>query len=195
MTPSSEDQWVIERLQSNDTRRQDEAFRQIYQQYYGLIESLVVTNSGNAEQAKDVFQDGIIVMFNRVKRGDFTLSGTIKGYLFAICRNLWLMKLRTAGREPAIEPHHERMQFEEDLFDTLVTNERQQLVVQLLGKLGEDCRRILDLFYYQKMSMANIMVVFGLGSEQAAKNKKAQCLGKLREMVASSPFYKKTLTD
>lgn len=195
MTLNSDDHHLITWLQSTDTRHQDEAFRQLYRQYYGLVESLVVTNSGSTAQAKDVFQDGLIVLFNRVRRGDFTLTSSLKSYLFAICRNLWLMKLRTAGREPAIEPHHERIQLEEDLFQVLVTNERQQLVLQLLAKLGEDCRRILDLFYYQKMSMAKIMEAFGLGSEQAAKNKKSQCLGKLREMVASSPFYKKSLTD
>ncbi len=191
----TDDQLILHQLQNGDLRQQDDAFRQLYRQYYGLIESLVVTNSGSPEQAKDVFQDGIIVLFNRVKKGDFLLTSSLKSYLFAICRNLWLMKLRTAGRETTIEAHHERLPLEDDLFQTLVTTERGQLVAGLLEKMGEDCRRILDLFYYQKMSMAKIMEAFGLGSEQAAKNKKSQCLGKLREMVVGSPFYKTTLTD
>jgi RNA polymerase sigma factor (sigma-70 family) len=195
MSLIKDDNHLLHLLQHGDNRQQDEAFRQLYQQYYGLVESIVVTNSGSPEQAKDVFQDGIIVLFNRVRRGDFVLTAGLKGYLYAICRNLWLMKLRTAGREPALENHHERIPLEEDLFKTLESNERQRLIAGLLSKLGEDCRRILDLFYYQKQSMAKIMDAFGLGSEQAAKNKKSQCLGKLREMVASSNFYKTALTD
>ncbi len=154
-----------------------------------------MTNSGTLEQAKDVFQDGIIVLFNRVRWGDFLLTGTLKGYLYTICRNLWLMKLRTAGREPTLESHHERIPLEDDLFKSLESTERQRLIAGLLGKLGEDCHHIFDLFYYQKLSMSKIMDAFGLGSEQAAKNKKAQCLGKLREMVMTSNFYKTALTD
>jgi RNA polymerase sigma factor (sigma-70 family) len=195
MSLTKDEHQLLHLLQHGDDRGQDEAFRQLYQQYYGLIESIVVTNSGSPEQAKDVFQDGIIVLFNRVRKGDFQLTSSLKSYLFAICRNLWLMKLRTAGREPALENHHERIPLEEDLFKTLESTERQQLIAGLMAKLGEDCRRILDLFYYQKMSMAKIMDAFGLGSEQAAKNKKSQCLGKLREMVMTSNFYRTALTD
>jgi RNA polymerase sigma factor (sigma-70 family) len=195
MPLANDDQHLLHLLQHGGDREQDEAFRQLYHQYYGLVESIVVTNSGSSEQAKDVFQDGIIVLFNRVKKGDFLLTSSLKSYLFAICRNLWLMKLRTAGREPALENHHERIPLEEDLFKTLEATERQQLIAGLLAKMGEDCRRILDLFYFQKLSMSKIMEAFGLGSEQAAKNKKSQCLGKLREMVMTSNFYKTALTD
>ncbi len=195
IAPISDDRTIIQMLQSDSQREQDEALRQLYKQYFGMVESLIVTNSGSSENAKDVFQDGLIVLYNRVRKGDFTLTSALKSYLYAICRNLWNMKLRTAGREPALENHHERIPLEEDLFKTLESTERQQLIAGLFSKLGEDCRRILDLFYYQKMSMAEIMVAFSLGSEQAAKNKKSQCLGKLREMVMTSNFYKTALTD
>ncbi len=195
MAAINEEQLTLQRLQSGDARQQDEAFRLLYRQYYGLVESLVVTNNGTPEQAKDIFQDGIIVLFNKVKNEDFVLSSSLKSYLFAICRNLWLMKLRTAGREPSLESHHEHIPLDDNLFDTLVVTEKKLLIAELLGKVGEDCRQILGLFYYQKTPMAKIMEVFGLGSEQAAKNKKSQCLKKLRELVLGSPFYTKSLTD
>lgn len=178
--PDSE---IIELLQSGEPALQENAFRYLYRQYFGLVESMVVQNSGATEDVKDVFHDGLIVLFNNAKKEGFTLSSTLKTYLYSICRNIWLMKLRKTKRETPLQDHHEHIPVEGNIFDTLLTNERKQLVVNLLSKLGEDCRRMIELFYFNKMKMAQIREVFNLGSEQAAKNKKSLCMKKLRRMA------------
>ncbi len=185
--PDSE---ILRLLQSGDTAQQEAAFRHLYRQYFGLIESLVTTNNGDQESARDVFQDGIIVLFNNVKKEGFVLSSSLKTYLYSICRNLWLMKLRSARRETPLEDHHQHIQLNEDIFKTIVHTERQQMVAKLLEKIGEDCRRIIELFYFRRARMAQIMEAFNLGSEQAAKNKKSLCLKKLRDLALASEELK-----
>jgi RNA polymerase sigma factor (sigma-70 family) len=177
------DQELLQLLQSGEPALQDNAFRYLYRQYYGLVESIVTQNNGNADDAKDVFHDGLIVLFNNVKKEGFHLSATLKTYLYSICRNLWLMKLRKGKKETPLQDHHEHIPLSENIFDTLLTNERKELVVRLLKKLGDDCRRLIELFYFHQMKMAKLMEVFQLGSEQAAKNKKSNCMKKLREMA------------
>lgn len=189
------DDEILSHFQSGSPALQEAAFRQIYREYYGMVESLVVKNNGSPELAKDVFQDGLIVFFNKAKLGDLRLTSSLKTYLYSICRNLWLMQLRRSKREVAIEDAPAHVPIEMDFFQTLVVDEKQKIIVQLLEKMGEECQKILELFYYRHMNMVKIMEAFGLGSEQAAKNKKSQCLKKLRTAVMENNFYKKTLTN
>ncbi len=174
---------ILKLLKSGEPALQDRAFRLLYRQYFGLAESIVTQNSGGPEDAKDVFHDGLIVLFNNVKKEGFSLSSTLKTYLYSICRNIWMMKLRKTKKEFPLQDQHEHIPLSENMFDTLVLNERKQFVVRLLEKLSDDCRRLIELFYFRQMRMAQIKEVFNLGSEQAAKNKKNLCMKKLRGMV------------
>ena len=146
--PDSE---IIELLQSGEPALQENAFRYLYRQFFGLVESLVVQNNGAPEDVKDVFQDGLIVLFNNAKKEGFTLSSTLKTYLYAICRNIWLMKLRKTKHETPLQDQHKYIPVDGNIFDTLLTNERKQLVADLLSNLGADCRRLIELFYFNKM--------------------------------------------
>lgn len=144
------DSAIISFLQSGKNLQQENAFRHLYRKYYGLIESLITSNSGTREDAADIFQDGLIVLFNNVKKGAFQSDSSLKTYLYSICRNLWLMKLRKGKRETPLSEQHEFVQVQEDHFNTLVFDEKKTLLLQLLKELNEDCQKILELFYYRK---------------------------------------------
>lgn len=189
-----DDQTLIEFLQSGNPQYQEDAFRFIYRQYYGMIESLVVTNAGSKEEAPDLFQDALIVLFNKAKQPDFKLQHLLKTYLYGIARNLWRMKLRKAKRQPLqLDEKIHDIKLDSDLFKTLELNDKQTLIKQLIQELGEECRRILNLFYYRKMKMAQIQESMSLSSEQVAKNKKSKCLGRLRKTVMESNYYQEVL--
>ena len=192
--PHLTDTEILAHFQSGEPSLQNHAFRQLYREYYGMIESLVVKNSGSPEQAKDIFHDGIIVFFNKTKK-ELTLTSSIKTFLYSICRNIWLSQLRKLKRETPLDEKFDHVAVEDDIFETLAVNERKTIISQLLENMSEDCRRILHLFYFRRMKMKKIKEAFGLGSEQAAKNKKSQCLKKLRDTVNQSPAYKNILTQ
>ncbi|HHM20710.1 MAG TPA: sigma-70 family RNA polymerase sigma factor [Bacteroidetes bacterium] len=183
---------ILEMLRSGEPPKQERAFRRLYQSYYKTIENLVNQNSGSPDDVKDVFHDGLIVLFNNAKKEDFQLTSSLKTYLYSVCRNIWLMKLRKVKKESPLKDHHKHIPMEQSIFDTLVSNDRKKFVESLLEKLSEDCRRLIVLYYFNKMKMAQLKEVFGLGSEQAAKNKKSQCMKKLRQLAmnAGGAFYK-----
>ena len=180
------DREILDLLKSGDPAQQKTAFRYLYHQYQGLAESLVTKNSGSPEEAKDVFQDALIVLFNNAKKEGFQLTSALKTYLYSICHKLWLMKLRKTKRETPLETHHELLPVAATQLETLINTERKMLITQLLEKLGDDCRRIIELFYFRKTRMSKIKEIFGLGSEQAAKNKKSQCMKQLRQMALAN---------
>ena len=187
------DSELVNFLQSGDSGRQESAFRHLYRNYFGLIESLVLSNAGTKEDAADIFHDGLIVLFNNVKKGAFNVKSTIKTYLYSICRNLWLMKLRSGKRETSLEEKHEHIQIQEDHFKTLVIDEKKQLLLNLLQELGEDCRKILELYYFRKLKMNEISTKLNLASEQVAKNKKSRCMKNIRSKVQGNVHYQQSL--
>lgn len=188
-----EDQQLITALQSGDTNRQETVFRQIYRQYYGLVESMVLKNSGQINDVADLFHDTMIVFFNKAKQPDFQLSSTIKTYIFAISRNLWLMKLKKNKKEIQVETAQMESPIEEEFYKTLELTERKKLIRQLIGQLGEECQKILELYYFRKMRMVQIQKSLALTSEQVAKNKKSKCLKRIRKSVMENIQYQQIL--
>ena len=187
------DETLINYLQSGNLRLQNRAFRFVYKQYYGLIESFILNNSGSKEQVADIFQDGIIVFFNQAKHKDFEIKSSIKTYLYAVCKNLWLMYLRKTKKEVDIKDEHKHILLSENYFDTLVITERKQLILKLINGLGTQCQKLLKLFYYQKMRMAQIKEEMHFSSEQVAKNKKSICMKSLRLKVMENEQYQISL--
>lgn len=184
---------IFQQLQSGHSAVQEKAFRYLYQNYFGLVESLIVSNKGTKEDAADIFHDGLIVLFHQVKAGKFREGSSLKTYLYSICRNLWLMKLRRQKKEIRLEEKHENMLVEDHIFQTLEQTERKKLLVKILGELKEGCRQILDLYYFQKMKMRQIRQHLNLASDQVAKNKKSRCMQHLRTKVMQNPFYQNML--
>ena len=151
MAASPNDIDLLKRLR----KREESAYRELYHDYFGMVRHLVVQNSGNDEQAQDVFQDGIIALFENVQKPGFKLSASLKTYLYSICRNLWFKKLRSRKSDAKLSD------FEQPV-DVAVSEEpdasdRQLAIMNAcLEKLGDPCRKLLTLFYYARLSMEAI---------------------------------------
>src|SRR5688572_29740176 len=79
-------------------KRNNAAYDLLYSFYYPTIERFVKRNSGTSDDAKDVFQETIIVLLDKVPKEDFVLTSSIKTYIFAVASNIWLKRLREAKR-------------------------------------------------------------------------------------------------
>lgn len=181
--------WII----SGDNKRRDAAFEHIYKKYYPSVEGHVLRNQGTLEEVKDLFQDAVIVFYNQVLRGNFKRESSIKTYLFAICKNLWLKRLSKKKVKTDLENLNEQSDEQMGIDEMLIGNEEEQLIAQLVEQLGLSCQKLLTLFYYDKLSMKQIQKTLGLTSVQVAKNKKLKCMKKLREMVLQNPKYVRAL--
>jgi RNA polymerase sigma factor (sigma-70 family) len=159
--------------------------QQIYLQNYTAVKNFVITNSGDETDAQDVFQDAIIAIWLNVKEGKFKLlnGATIDGYLFQVARNKWLDKVRSA-------PFKKTMRLVNDEFD--VSNHEEALNAEnkdnriaymqsLYANLGEKCKAILNRFYFEKKSLAEIGDELNYDAE-TLRTTKYRCMMKLRKM-------------
>ncbi|MCB0522656.1 MAG: sigma-70 family RNA polymerase sigma factor [Lewinellaceae bacterium] len=181
------DDQLLQYLNSGETRLQDKALRFLYSEHYGLIEHLVTSNHGTEDDAADVMQNGMLAFFNLAKQPGFRLTSTSKTFLYAICRNQWLMRLRKDKRITTLEDKHEYIPLDDDFSTQLETDERNQALAQLLDQTGPDCKRVLVMFFFYRMRMEQIRKELNFASEQVAKNKKHQCMKRLREIAARQP--------
>ena len=154
-----------------------------------MILSMVQKNSGGHDDAMDIFQEGLVAMWTNISQGKYQLDEKVKlsTYLYALCRNIWISRLRKT--KPTVEiDGHEAM---ENIVDVDELEENYNMITTLekqLQKLNEACRNLLKLFYYEKTSLKEIAMTMNI-TEKTAKNNKYRCMQSLRS------FYENNVSD
>jgi RNA polymerase sigma factor (sigma-70 family) len=169
---------LLQGLAQNDRK----AIESLYKDHYNMVQALVVNNSGSADDAKDIFQEALMVLYEKVKTGSFELHCQIKTYLYSVSRRLWLKRLVQQNRFIIGEMHNETVPVEEELESHEQRNQEFELMEKALGGLGEPCRSLLEAFYLQKKGMQEIAASFGYTNADNAKNQKYKCLMRLKKI-------------
>lgn len=163
---------IFERICKGD----EKALEFLYQKYYRMMIKLVITNSGTEEEARDVYQDALIVFWQKATSGNLVLTSKMSTFIYSICQNLWRKEL----------DRKKRLSNEEKdtavLLDTDST-EREKILAKCIDQLGETCKRVLMLYYFEEMSMQDIADKLGFANTDTAKTKKYKCKKKLDELV------------
>jgi RNA polymerase sigma factor (sigma-70 family) len=177
MEGTTPDQELLQGLRSG----RQAAFKRLYQQHYPMVRYLVLQNSGSNTEADDVFQDGLMVLIGKLRQGEFQLTSSLKTFLYSVCRHIWLKRLRDKGRTKLID-------FENpiDVADEALEESNEPLLAQLrdaLETLGDACRKVLERFYFLKMSMEEIAIELGYTNADTVKTQKYKCILRLRKLM------------
>ena len=183
------DDWLLLALRSADMVQRDRALAYIYEQHYDIIASFILKNNGSSTDAEDVFQEAMIVFYKKIQNEELELTCSIRTYLYAICRNLWLKQLSRRNRKQELVGEWEEvMALEEPL--NMIEEEQRAALAAILDQMGEGCRKLLVHYFYDRMRMKDIAEVMNLANEGVVKNKKLRCMKKLQELVRQSPAYR-----
>ena len=168
----------LELLQALRIGQAEQAFTQLYRQLPDVM-ALVRTHGGSRTEARDLFQDALVIIHEKVQDTDFACSGPMAAYLYGVCRNLWLSELRLKGKAGkyinalAAQPNDEQPATDNEPLT--------QLAERAFAMLGEKCRELLTRFYLNNEPLAVIAQAFGYAGEGAAKTRKYKCLEQARE--------------
>ena len=157
----------------------EQALEFLYRKYYRMMLRLVVKNSGSEEEAKDVFQDALIVFWEKAHQPGFVLTSRISTFLYSVCQNLWRKELDRKSRlvrEPQTEMAAD---FDPD------RKERAQIVNHCIAQLGDTCQKILMYYYFDRLTMTDIAQKLGLSNADTAKSKKYKCKQELDKLIKS----------
>lgn len=147
-----------------------------------MAKFFILKNNGDIDEAKDVFQDAIIVLYQKTKNPDFKLTCTIKTYLYSIVRNLWLKVLAKKKKTLSITDFEQYYKVE-IVKDKSDENQKIDKILLAIKQLGEKCRLILTSFYFEKKKMDVIAEELGYTNAKNAKNQKYKCMQQVKKIV------------
>jgi RNA polymerase sigma factor (sigma-70 family) len=169
----------------------------IYLQYFESLSWFIINNSGSRQDAEDIFQETVVSFIELVQKDKFRGESSIKTFLFSLNRNIWLNELKRRGRADARELKYEKAQdrTEMDVSVAIVDREARSQLMKIMSELGEGCKKILLMFYYEDLPMKEIVAHTDYENEQVVRNKKYKCLKQLGQMIETNPSLAKTLKN
>ncbi len=164
-------------------RNEKKAVETIYKENYSTVQSLILNNNGSSDDAKDIFQEAMIVLYEKARSGTFELSCQIKTYIYSVSRRLWLKKLNQNNRYSGDIGNAETLvQVEDDIQDHSRRDAEFEMMEKAISSLGEPCKSLLESFYLQKKNMQEIASSFGYTNAENAKTQKYKCLMRLKKI-------------
>jgi len=164
-------------------RSERKAIETIYRENYNMIQSLIINNSGSSDDAKDIFQEAMIVLYEKVRSGSFELNCLIKTYVYSVSRRLWLKRLQQMNHyAPALESMQDTVPVEDEIEENDRINNEFQAMDTAISSLGEPCKSLLEAYYLEKKNMQEIALSFGYTNADNAKNQKYKCLMRLKKI-------------
>jgi RNA polymerase sigma factor (sigma-70 family) len=172
---------LLQGLAKNDKK----AIETLYRENFNVIQALILHNNGTSEDAKDIFQEAIIVLYEKVISGNFELNCQIRTFVYSVSRRLWLKRLMQMNRFTISDGHEDMISVDEETEEHERRNSEFQMMEKAMSGLGEPCRSLLEAFYMQKRSMTEIASGFGYTNAENAKNQKYKCLVRLKKLFFS----------
>lgn len=168
------DNVILERISKGD----EKALDYLYRKYYKMMTNIILKNSGTEQEAKDIYQDALIVFWQKVISNKLVLSSKISTYLYSVCLNLWRKELERKSK---------LSNEEKDAVEYLdqESKERSYIIRNCIEQLGDTCKKILMYYYFDDMSMQDIADKLGMANTETVKTKKYKCKKRLDSLIKS----------
>jgi RNA polymerase sigma factor (sigma-70 family) len=161
----------------------EEALNRLYTGHFPMVLQFILNNNGDEDDAKDVYQESIIILYNKIKSGDFELTSKLKTYIYSVSRRIWLKKLAQQSKKS-----NNLSEFEDVIAVEMDVDAHEEKDLQFdkmdsaLQHLGEPCKTIIQDFYINSLSMQDISEKFGYTNTDNAKTQKYKCLQRLKKL-------------
>jgi RNA polymerase sigma factor (sigma-70 family) len=185
------DQSFIEGLANNNSA----VIQSIYKKFVPKVIHYIRNNSGDEDQAQDVVQEIMILLFNQAKEKKLQLTCPFDAYFFLLCKRKWLNELKkTSNKGVTIKDDFASMDesAQEMVIQTEIFDEKQQLFDTMFLKLGDKCQELLKLSFVTKTMeevAEKLNVTYGY-----VRKKKSLCIGQLTEWIQESNRFKSLKT-
>jgi len=165
---------------------------EIYELVYPSVRKYIRNNSGNQEDAEDIFQKALLHVTTKAKVKNYQPVANFEWYLYGICKNLWLKELnfrkkwatKAEVREITDESNAKLMALE------ILEHDRREVYLRNFNLLSDNCKKVLSLFL-KKRKQKEIAEELGYNSETVVRQRVFKCKSKLTKLIQKDPSYKK----
>ena len=183
--PSNSD--LIRGIRNHDSS----LLRYVYETYYPIIEGYITHNQGSREQARDIFQDAMIIVYRRIRSNDLELSCKFGTYLYAICKNIWTQERKKyLLRAQKLRQQALLIQDPGPADDPLLQNHLTNLFNKHFEDLSKDCQKILSM-YFNNFSVEDIRAAMNYKDLHHTDDRKYRCKKSLINRIVNDPLFKR----
>ena len=162
--------------------------QKLYQVVYPKVISYVLKNRGNHEDAEDIFQKALMQIIARYKVNPFDINSTFDGYLYVVCRNLWLRELKSRTKEVTNDKVLELTSEEDDIALSALEQEKWELFQEKLSVISQKCKQLLQLFF-KKVPHKDIANQLGYNSDNVVRQSVFKCKTQLTKAIQNDTRF------
>lgn len=178
------DQAIISGIIRGDER----VLKVFYRDNIRYIQGYILRNYGSIEDVEDVFQDALVVLYQKIKSGLFKIHVPIKTYFYGICKNIWRTRLR---KKQQLSTDDNLFENKEEMVDSITieieNKDREHLYRKHFQKLSSDNKNLM-LLYFEGKSAKEISQITGY-TEGYTRKKKFDVKKQLLTMIEKDPLY------
>jgi DNA-directed RNA polymerase specialized sigma24 family protein len=181
-------------VMQTDTPRskvREQLFEGLYERAFPLVAKFVSHRKGTLQDAKDIFQDALVIYCEKLEDGGCIIQVSDEAYVLGICKHLWIRKHNRDRVTVSLDDFELSITIPEDYFPTI----EEQKLVQLLSFTGRKCMELLKAFYYDKHPVSAIAATFGYRTLHSATVQKFKCLEKVRDTVKEKSITYEDFTE
>lgn len=168
------------------TGKNNEALKYLYQDPLRKIRKFILMNSGTLDDADDVFQDAVIVLFQYVRNGKYNEEYDLDGFLFRVAKNAWIDIARKKQKIIKAEFTGFDIGDGSDQLRDMIKDEQLTAFQTLFDKLEDNCKKILSYVIFDKKNMKEISMLMGMKDEKVAKNQHYRCKKYFTKLVSEN---------
>jgi len=168
-------------LDFKDPQQREENFEYLYEEVFPVVADMVSKQGGSFHDAKDIFQDALIIFYEKNVNGELHVKLSDEAYIVGIAKHLWNKKFKSRYRLLSLDFLEKEIILPRDYIEieTMKTNR----LLRLLEVAGKKCIELLRSIYYDKLSMNEVSQVHGFSNPHSASVQKYKCIEKIKVIV------------
>lgn len=160
----------------------NEAFCLLYKKYFPYTKKFILLQKGTLEDAEDIFQDAVLVLYEKLYSEDFQVYTCIGNYIQGIAKNIWYKKLQQ--KKLLIENPEKYYQEHQQEINEAIENEREywNKLEDYLTKISAHCQKLIFDLFIQHKKIEEIQQEYGYTTRHNAQNQKHKCVEQIKRI-------------
>ncbi|WP_445710449.1 RNA polymerase sigma factor [Flavobacterium sp.] len=170
---------IVERIKQNDTATIKKIYLENKLSFFKLANRYTIPN----EVALDIYQDSIVALVENARKNSIDdLKSSINTYFIGIGKFMIFNYLK-AKKTVDLSEFENTAVTESFSIDDEALNEREVALKKAYEQLGEQCQKILSLFYFENKKLEEIQTILNYENKDVLKSQKSRCISHLKKSL------------
>jgi DNA-directed RNA polymerase specialized sigma24 family protein len=181
---------IMPGISNLESERREALFIGLYKKAFPAVAKYISRMGGSFDEAKDVFQDALVVYYERTTAANLSLNMNIgaTAYLVGTAKYLWIKRYKENCQNISLDGI-------DIAFSEPEENPSNSRLMHFLETAGKKCMELLKSFYYDQLPLADAATLFGFSGVRSATVQKYKCLEKVRETIKEKSLIYEDFLD